>query len=255
VFNEIACYNGSELEGFSVDWERRSTLIPLRDINPTLRFPILTVVLIAINVVVFIIELILFASGVLPQTVYTMGVIPFDVTHHFGPLVIINFFTSMFMHGGLVHIIGNMLYLWIFGNNVEDVMGRGRFIIFYLLCGLVASGAQVLANPNSPIPSIGASGAIAGVLGAYILLFPRAQVETLLIMGYFVRLVRVPALIVLSFWFVIQLFSGLLSFGMSQMGGVAWFAHIGGFVAGLLLIKPFTWGRRPRDAWWLSDQF
>ncbi len=230
-------------------------MIPIRDINPTLRFPIVTVVLIAINVVVFIIELILFASGALPQTVYAMGVIPFQVTHHFGPLVIVNFFTSMFMHGGLVHIIGNMLYLWIFGNNVEDVMGRGRFAIFYLVCGLAASGAQVVSDPHSPIPSIGASGAIAGVLGAYILLFPRAQVETLLLMGYFTRLIRVPALIVLGFWFVLQLFSGLLSFGMSQTGGVAWFAHIGGFVAGLLLVKLFTWGRPPRDAWWLSDQF
>jgi membrane associated rhomboid family serine protease len=229
-------------------------LIPIRDINPTLRFPIVTVVLIALNVAVFIIELTLFASGVPPQTVYTMGVVPFQVTHHFGPVVIVNFFTSMFMHGGLVHIVGNMLYLWIFGNNVEDIMGRGRFIIFYLLCGLTASGVQVLANPNSPIPSIGASGAIAGVLGAYALLFPRAQVETLLIMGYFVRPVRVPALLVLGFWFVIQLFSGLLSFGMSQMGGVAWFAHIGGFVAGLLLVKLFTTRRRPQDTWWLSDQ-
>lgn len=219
-------------------------MLPIRDFIPTWRFPVVTVAFIAINVAVFAFELALLASGVLPQTVYAMGVIPFEVTHNFGPAVAISFFTSMFMHGGFIHIAGNMLYLWIFGNNVEDIMGRGRFVVFYLLCGLVASAAQVLAAPNSAIPSIGASGAIAGVLGAYLVLFPRAQVETLLTLGYFIRLTRVPALLVLGFWFVIQLFSGLAAFGVAQMGGVAWFAHIGGFVAGLLLVKPFTWGRK-----------
>jgi membrane associated rhomboid family serine protease len=188
------------------------------------------------------------AGGTLDQTFYTMGVVPFEVTHNFGPAVALSFITSMFLHGGFMHIAGNMLYLWIFGNNVEDSMGRGRFLVFYLLTGSVASVAQVLANPNSPLPTIGASGAIAGVLGAYIVLFPNAQVQTLIFLGYFARMARLPALLVLGFWFVLQLFNGLLAFGVAQMGGVAWFAHVGGFVAGLLLVRLFTLGRR-QDRW------
>ena len=219
-------------------------MLPLRDFIPTRRFPVLTVSIIIVNIITFAYELLAEAGGTLDQTFYTMGVVPFEVTHNFGPAVALSFLTSMFLHGGYMHIAGNMLYLWIFGNNVEDSMGRGRFLVFYLLTGSIASVAQVLASPNSPLPTIGASGAIAGVLGAYIVLFPRARVHALIFLGYFVRATQLPAIIVLGFWFVLQLFNGLLAFGMTQMGGVAWFAHVGGFVAGLLLVRLFTLGRR-----------
>jgi len=219
-------------------------MLPLRDFIPTRRFPVLTVSIIVVNIIVFGYELLAEAGGTLEQTFYSMGVVPFEVTNNFGPAVALSFITAMFLHGGFMHIAGNMLYLWIFGNNVEDRMGRGRFLIFYLLTGAVASAAQVLADPNSPVPTIGASGAIAGVLGAYIVLFPNARVQTLIFLGYFARMAQLPALLVLGFWFVLQLFNGLLAFGMMQMGGVAWFAHVGGFVAGLLLVRLFTLGRR-----------
>lgn len=219
-------------------------MLPLRDFIPTRRFPVLTVGIIIVNTIAFAYELLAEASGTLEQTFYTMGVVPFDVTHDFGLAVAFSFVTSMFLHGGFMHIAGNMLYLWIFGNNVEDSMGRGRFLVFYLMTGSIASAAQVLASPNSRLPSIGASGAIAGVLGAYIVLFPRARVQTLVFLGYFARMAQLPALLVLGFWFVLQLLSGLMAFGVAQMGGVAWFAHIGGFVAGLLLVRLFAVGRR-----------
>jgi membrane associated rhomboid family serine protease len=222
-------------------------MLPIRDFIPTRRFPVLTVSIIVVNVIAFGYELLAEAGGTLEQTFYTMGVVPFEVTNNFGPAVALSFLTSMFLHGGFMHIIGNMLYLWIFGNNVEDSMGRGRFLVFYLLAGSLAGAAQVLANPNSLLPSIGASGAIAGVLGAYIVLFPKARVQTLIFLGYFARVAQLPALLVLGFWFVLQLFNGLLAFGMTQTGGVAWFAHVGGFVAGLLLVRLFTLGRRQND--------
>lgn len=219
-------------------------MLPLRDFIPTRRFPVLTVSIIVVNIIAFGYELLAEAGGTLDQTFYAMGVVPFEVTHNFGPAVAISFLTSLFLHGGFMHIAGNMLYLWIFGNNVEDSMGRGRFLGFYLLTGVIASAAQVLASPSSPVPTIGASGAIAGVLGAYIVLFPNARVQTLIFLGYFARMAHLPALLVLGFWFVLQLFNGLMAFGVAQAGGVAWFAHVGGFVAGLLLVRLFTLGRR-----------
>jgi membrane associated rhomboid family serine protease len=224
-------------------------VLPLRDFIPTRRFPVVTVSIIVVNVVVFAYELLAEAGGTLEQAFYTMGVVPFEVTNNLSLAVALSFITSMFLHGGFMHILSNMLYLWIFGNNVEDTMGRVRFLVFYLLTGSAASLAQVLANPDSAVPTIGASGAIAGVLGAYIVLFPNARVQTLIFLGYFVRSAQLPALLVLGFWFILQLFNGLLSFGMMQMGGVAWFAHIGGFVAGLVLVRLFTAGRRqePQD--------
>ena len=146
-------------------------------------------------------------------------------------------FTSMFMHGGFLHVAGNMLYLWIFGNNVEDAMGRIRFIVFYLICGLVAAYSHALFNQASLIPMIGASGAVSGVLGAYLLLYPRARVVTLIPLGFMVRLIEVPAMIVLGFWIVFQVLNALLFSG--EGGGVAWYAHVGGFVAGMALIGLF----------------
>jgi rhomboid family protein len=145
--------------------------------------------------------------------------------------------TSMFLHGGFMHLIGNMLYLWIFGNNIEDAMGHGRFIAFYLLCGVIAAMSHAVMEPGSTAPMIGASGAISGVLGAYLLLYPRARVFVLIPLGFFFWRMYVPAGFVLGFWFVLQLLSSTATAGAG--GGVAWFAHIGGFLAGMVLIGFF----------------
>jgi membrane associated rhomboid family serine protease len=226
-------------------------MIPLYDENPTRIFPLVTVLLIAANVLVFIYELILPSPQALEGFVRAAAIIPYDVTHNLDLRVSLTLFTSLFVHAGWLHIIGNMLYLWIFGNNIEDAMGHLRFALFYLLCGLAASAAQIAVNINSPVPNIGASGAIAGVLGAYLILFPRARVVSLVTLGYFVRLVKVPAVLVLGLWIVVQLFSGLLSLGMPDVGGIAWFAHLGGFLVGLLLIRLFV----RRRVWYRGETF
>lgn len=218
-------------------------MIPLHDDNPTARPPVITVALIAACVLVFLWQVfqapqdqvrIIYSLGVIPavllgqqQLSAEIALIPPEIT----------VLTSMFLHGGWMHLIGNMLYLWIFGNNVEDVMGHVRFILFYLICGLGAAGAQILASPDSTVPMVGASGAISGVLGAYLLLFPRAQVLVGLPLGFFLHVVRLPAMLVLGFWFVIQLISSLGA--SSEGGGVAFLAHVGGFVAGMVLIPLF----------------
>ncbi|HZD10498.1 MAG TPA: rhomboid family intramembrane serine protease [Candidatus Binatia bacterium] len=196
--------------------------------------------IVAINVVIFLGELWLDAQGNLDAFIRTWGVVPVEFLRAPGaewPTL----FTSMFLHGGWAHVLGNMLYLWIFGDNLEDVLGPARFLIFYLIGGLVATGAQIAIGPQSSVPTIGASGAIAGVLGGYLLLFPRARITTLV----FRFITQVPAIIVLGFWFVYQFFFGIASLSNMdmQVGGVAFFAHIGGFVAGLILIRPFQLGR------------
>ncbi len=228
-------------------------MLPLRDHLPTRRFPIVTVVLIGLNILVFIGELLLDAGGTLDAFLLRWGLVPYDVTHHLNLEEGLTFFTSILLHGGIMHIAGNMLYLWIFGNNVEDEMGRGKFVLFYLLCGVLAGLAQILPGPSVTIPGIGASGAIAGVLGAYLILFPRARVSTLIMLGYLGRVRDLPAFWVLGFWFVLQLLNGFLTIGDFQSGGVAWFAHIGGFIAGLLLVRLFARRRapayRPPRAW------
>jgi membrane associated rhomboid family serine protease len=230
-------------------------MFPIRDRLPTIRFPLVTIALIAVNIMVFVLQMLVLGAGgerALNQMVFTFGVVPARVAHDFGPLTWLTFVTSMFMHGGLMHIAGNMLYLWIFGNNVEDVMGPFWFTLFYFACGFAASLAQVFASWGSTVPGIGASGAIAGVLAAYLLFFPTARVETLIFFGYFARVRALPAVFVLGLWFVLQLFNGLLAFGVEQMGGVAWFAHIGGFVAGLVLALPWIGRARRmgRRAWY-----
>jgi membrane associated rhomboid family serine protease len=150
----------------------------------------------------------------------------------------------MFLHAGLLHLGGNMLFLWIFGNNVEDSMGKFRFVVFYLLCGLLAGAAQIAIGPDSDIPNVGASGAIAGVLGGYILLYPRARVTTLIFLGFFITFVELPAAVVLLLWITIQVIAGILGFYSTMAdGGVAYFAHIGGFLTGIMAIKLFTAGR------------
>ncbi len=233
-------------------------MLPLRDELPTRRIPVITIALIALNVLVFFLFFSLELRGEenLEAFLWTWGTIPWELTHHFGPRSALSLLTAMFLHGGFLHIGGNMLYLWIFGNNVEDEMGRWQFVLFYLLCGVLAGLAQVAAGPDERIPAIGASGAIAGVLGAYLVLFPRAQVSTLLIFGYFIRVARLPAALLLGFWFALQLLNGLATLSSPfQSGGVAWFAHIGGFLAGLLLVwllrrrrraVPPSWPSRPR---------
>jgi len=219
-------------------------MIPIKDENPTSTYPYVTVGLIVINVLVFIYELSL--GPYLQIFLNKYGAIPLFVTKMMAPPnyppPYITIFSSMFLHGGFFHLGGNMLYLWIFGNNVEDSMGHFRFIIFYLLCGIIAVYVFSFLNPRSLVPMIGASGAISGVLGAYLILFPHARVLTLIPFGFYLQLVKVPAVFILGFWIVIQILNGLFTGGMG--GGVAWFAHIGGFIAGMGLIKIFV-KRRP----------
>jgi membrane associated rhomboid family serine protease len=215
-------------------------MIPLKDDNPTHSFPLVTILLILSNVSVFLYQVSLGSTG---NAVYTMkmGVIPFEISHFADAVsptpipLYLTLITTMFLHGGWLHLGGNMLYLWIFGNNIEDVLGHIRFLFFYLLCGLIATLAHVASAPDSRIPLVGASGAIAGVLGAYMICFPHARVLVLFWFLIFVRVIRVPALVVLGFWFVIQLWNASADSG--ALGGVAWFAHIGGFIAGVLLIR------------------
>ena len=186
------------------------------------------------------------------EFVYSYGVIPYRFLHLFTshPVELLTPLFAMFLHGGWLHVIGNMLFLYIFGDNVEDILGHGRFLGFYLLCGVASFLAQIAVQSNSMVPNVGASGAIAGVLGGYILLFPRARVVTLLPIFIFFTVVEIPAYIFLGIWFLIQFFSGALALGHTSplSGGVAWWAHIGGFLVGMLLIKlmaPRRPARRP----------
>ena len=232
-------------------------MIPLRDNNPRRTVPIVTYLLIAINVLGFLWELSLgpnldrsiFAVSFIPKRFWLPGYWTADL---------ISIFVSMFLHGSVMHIGSNMLYLWIFGDNVEDRLGHFRYLLFYLLCGVAATLAHAFFSPASRLPAIGASGAIAGVLGAYLLLWPHARVLTLIPIVFFITLRELPAVLILGLWFVLQFFSGIGSLGVpdaQDMGGVAYFAHIGGFVAGMLLIGLFGGFRRPRlreppPPWW-----
>jgi len=223
-------------------------MIPIRDDNPVSKPPIATVLIIVTNVVVFIYQFLL-PDGQGQAMILRLGVIPYEITHfqdfNANPATLTPFpnfltlITSLFLHGGVFHIGSNMLFLWIFGDNIEELMGSFRFVFFYLLAGVIAAGAQIIMAPSSTIPMVGASGAIAGVLGAYFLKFPRARVQVLFIFFFFIQIFRVPAVIVLGFWFIMQIFSGFTSISALEMGGVAWFAHIGGFIAGLILVNRF----------------
>jgi membrane associated rhomboid family serine protease len=213
-------------------------LIPYKDDNPTHRFPYVTIGIIISNILIFLLEII--SPPGMEKTVYAYGAVPqyiltFEKFQPIHPALTV--FTAMFMHGGVFHLGGNMLYLWIFGNNIEDKLGHLRFIIFYIFCGITAAYSHALIDPHSLTPMIGASGAISGILGAYLLLFPRAGVYTLIFLGFFVQVVKIPALIVIGFWAIVQFINGLVSTGLVKQGGVAWFAHIGGFLIGLLTIK------------------
>ncbi len=222
-------------------------MIPLHDDNPTSITPVVTVTFIASCVLVFLWqashslrgqEFIFYSLGVIPRVLFGDARLAPEIAW-VPPTVTV--LTSMFVHGGWMHLIGNMLYLWIFGNNVEDAMGHVRFVVFYLLCGIAAVLAQALPNTDSTIPMVGASGAISGVLGAYLLLYPHAKVLVMVPLGFFLHTVRLPALWVLGLWFGMQLLSSLLA--NPERGGVAFGAHIGGFIAGLLLIPVFKYRR------------
>lgn len=224
-------------------------MLPLKDDIPTERTPVITIGLIGLNILVFLYQLSLGAHQ--QAFIYALGVVPFEITNNIDLVPRIKLplkatlLTSMFIHGGLFHIFSNMLYLWIFGNNVEDSMGRPRFLLFYLVCGFAAAYSQIYMNPASRIPMVGASGAVSGVLGAYLLLYPNARVLTVIFLGFFIQMVRIPALIVLLFWIIVQVINGTAALSVGQRAGVAWFAHIGGFVAGLVLLKLFL-SRRSR---------
>ena len=223
-------------------------MIPLKDDNPTTSFPFVTILLILGNVAVFLYQTFFLSHR--ESAIFTMqlGVIPFQITHFSDAIfptpvpLYLTLVTAMFLHGGLLHLGGNMLDLWVFGNKIEDAVGHLRFLFFYLLCGLIATFTHIAAAPDARIPLIGASGAIAGVLGAYIICFPRARVLVLFPILIFIRIIRIPALAVLGFWFLIQIMNASADAG--SQGGVAWYAHIGGFVAGMVLIWRF---RRRRN--------
>ena len=228
-------------------------MIPLRDDNPSSIAPVVTIGLIVACVLMFLWELsfgargqrVIYALGVVPASLLGRGDLPADLAW-VPPWATV--FTSMFMHGGWMHLIGNMLYLWIFGDNVEDSMGHGRFVVFYLLCGIAAVLAQALPDPNSTVPMVGASGAISGVLGAYLLLYPHARVLVAIPLGFILQTMRIPAGIVLLLWFGLQLLSNAMA--QAGQGGVAFRAHIGGFIAGMILIPIFKQRRfRLRLPW------
>lgn len=216
-------------------------MLPIRDTNPRTGTPFVNVALIVVNVLMFLWEVslgprlapVMESIAFVPARFWTAGNLLPDF---------FSMFVSMFLHGGWLHLGSNMLYLWIFGDNIEDRLGHFRYLVFYLLCGVAATLAHAFTNASSVIPAVGASGAIAGVLGGYLLMFPHARVMTFIPIGFFVTLRELPALLVLGLWFVLQLFTGAATFGMAgeQGGGVAYFAHIGGFVAGLALVKLFA---------------
>jgi len=228
-------------------------MIPLRDTIPARRFPIVNVALIGLNVLVFLFESIL-GPEQLDQFIWSWGLAPADFWQGGGLGRWLPLFTSMFMHGGWWHLISNMLALYIFGDNIEDRLGHFRYPLFYLFSGLAASAVHLVVYSGSPIPTVGASGAIAGVLGAYLVLYPRARVVTLVPIFYFIRIVEVPALVYLGFWFISQLFNGLFALTATdvlQSGGVAWWAHIGGFVFGLAIIRLIS----PRPPRTYADEY
>ena len=205
---------------------------PYKDDNPRILFPFVTYTIIGINSLVFIYQYLILPPESLGHIISTYALTPATPS-------VITVFTSMFMHGGLMHIIFNMWFLWIFGDNIESVLGHKRYVLFYLLCGVGAALAQIQINTGSQIPMVGASGAIAGVLGAYLIRFPRATVHVLVILIIFITFIRVPAMVVIGIWFLSNLTAGLGTLGLEETGGTAWFAHLGGFVSGLVLNQVF----------------
>ena len=207
-------------------------MIPLKDENPTKNFPVVTLLFLLLNLSVFVYG---FNLPVHPSVLYAdYALIPYQLVH--SPVSAYpTVYTSMFLHAGIWHLGGNMLYLWIFGNNIEDVLGKFRFILFYFVCGTIAALGHIATDMNSQIPMVGASGAISGILGAYLILFPFARIKTFIFLGFFWPIARIPAIVLLLFWIGLQIWNS----ASTGAGGTAWFAHIGGFIAGVLLILPF----------------
>jgi membrane associated rhomboid family serine protease len=220
-------------------------MIPLRDVIPSRTTPVVTIGLIALNVLVFLYQLSLGES--VNDFILYYGLIPAAFSW-------VAVLTSMFLHGGLLHVGGNMLYLWIFGDNVEDRMGHGRFLVFYVLCGVAAALAQTALNPDSVVPMVGASGAIAGVMGAYFVLYPHSRIVTLVPLFLFFQVMEIPAIFFLGFWFLLQFLSGVGSIatavGGEPAGGVAFWAHVAGFLAGVSGVIVFRRPERQRVEWW-----
>ncbi|WP_103258098.1 rhomboid family intramembrane serine protease [Tabrizicola aquatica] len=223
-------------------------MFPIRDHNPSGRTPYVTIALIALNVLIFLWYFLTMSEYQIGEFFWNWGLIPARFLSGDGLETIV---TSMFLHAGWLHLIGNMLFLWIYGDNLEEQMGHLGFLLFYLAAGVAAALAQVLPDPGSIIPMVGASGAIAGVMGGYLLLFPRAKVDVLFIFVIFFRIFAIPAWIVLGIWFGLQIFSGLNT--PSESGGVAYWAHAGGFIAGLALTLPVWLRRGARDYWQATD--
>ena len=238
-------------------------MFPYKDDNPTVLTPVVTVGIIALNVIAWVFVQGLGTGEMLARSLCDLGLIPGELLQTappgsstpLGPGMVCvvdpepNYFTlvsSMFLHGGWFHLIGNMMFLWVFGNNIEDAMGHVRFVLFYLICGVAAALSQMVVNPDSTIPMVGASGAISGVMGAYILLYPHARVHTFVFLGFFATTMQLRAGVMLGYWIVLQILSGLPSLAGADRGGVAFFAHIGGFVAGLVFVKVFE-TREHRD--------
>jgi len=223
-------------------------MIPYKDDTPINIIPFSTVLIIGLNILVFIMQLMSGEDS--RDIVYSYGAIPHNIVSFQSNQPIppaLTIFTSMFMHGGLFHLVWNMLYFWIFGNNIEERLGHVRFIVFYLFCGVMAALSHALLSPGSNIPMVGASGAVSGMLGAYILLFPMAKIHTIVFLGFYITVIKIPALIVIGFWAIIQVVSGIISQGNAGQGGIAFFAHVGGFVAGLVTIK--LWQPRRSSKW------
>ncbi len=232
-------------------------MIPYRDENPTVLPPIVTVGIIGLNVLVWVLFEGLGVERSVATAVCNYGLIPAEVLQRAPPGAGIalgpdlfcavdagpqywTVLTSMFLHGGWMHLIGNMVFFWVFGNNIEDAMGHVRFVVFYLGCGVAAAATQMAVSPNSAVPMVGASGAISGVLGAYLLLYPKVRVHALLPLGFYMTTITLPAYVMLGYWILLQVLGGLPALGAQQGGGTAFFAHIGGFVAGLVLIRLFA---------------
>ena len=222
-------------------------MFPIRDTQPSYSKPVVTVVLIVVNILVFLYE---FSLDSFSQTAFMDHYALIPDRFHFSNVV-----TSMFLHGGWMHVLGNMWFLWIFGDNIEDILGHGKFLLFYLMCGIAAALTQVFFNPASRVPLVGASGAIAGVMGAYMIKFPNSRIRTLIFLFIFFTMVDVPAWIMLIYWFGLQFIGGFESLASAQVtqGGTAFFAHVGGFLAGILFINllgPAQPYRRRRDLYW-----
>jgi len=231
-------------------------MFPYRDDNPTVLNPYVTIGVIALNVIVWVLVQGLGTAGPLARSVCELGLVPGELLRTVAPgsstplgpgMVCVvdaepNYFTllsSMFLHGGWFHLIGNMMFLWVFGNNIEDSMGHVKFALFYVICGVTAALAQMVVNPDSTIPMVGASGAVSGVMGAYILLYPHARIHTFVFLGFFATTMQLKAWVMLGYWILLQILGGLPSLAGMDRGGVAFFAHIGGFVAGLIFVKLF----------------